>query len=61
MKKNIKKFLKSRTLWVNFVAFVLLIIQGFTGFVFDPSTQAVFLVIINFGLRLITKEEIVWK
>jgi len=60
MKKNVKKFLVSRTLWVNVVALILLILQGVFGFVFDPSIQLGILAVINFGLRLITKEELKW-
>ena len=41
--------------------FLALLIQGFTGFVLEPELQGVILMMILFGLRMITKEQIVWE
>ena len=51
---------KSRMLWVNGIAFLACIIQLFTGTVINGETQGIILTIINFLLRLVTKEEIIW-
>jgi len=56
-----KKFLKSKTLWVSTIGFLAFLIQGFTGFVLEPELQGVILMMILFGLRMITKEQIVWE
>lgn len=53
-----KSFLTSKTLWVNAVAFVAFIVQGYTGFVIDPALQAIALTGINAILRLVTKSPV---
>jgi len=51
-----KKWWKSKTLWVNFLAFAAIGIQMLTGeYLLDVDTQAAAIVVINFILRLITK------
>jgi hypothetical protein len=55
-----KEFWLSKTLWVNVLAVVGLFVQTQSGFVFDPTTQAGVLCLVNMGLRLITKEPIIW-
>jgi len=56
-----KDYMKSKTLWVNAIAFLALLIQGFFGFVIGPEIQMGLLLVINAGLRVITKEALVWK
>ncbi len=56
-----KSFIRSKTLWVNAIAFVVLLAQGFFGFPVSPELQAGALVLINVGLRTVTSEPIVWK
>jgi len=51
-----KKFWSSKTFWVNILAAVGLIIQTQTGFIVDPTVQAIGLSVVNTGLRLITKQ-----
>ena len=51
-----KKFWLSKTFWVNVIATVGIVIQTQTGFIIDPSIQAIVLSVVNTGLRLITKE-----
>ena len=56
-----KKWYTSKTLWVNAIAAAALILQAKFGFIFDIESQGALLVIVNLILRVITKEEIVWK
>ena len=56
-----KAWYTSKTLWVNAVALVAIIVQGFTGFVVGLETQTVILGAINLILRMITKSSITWK
>lgn len=51
-----KKFWQSKTFWVNILATVGIVVQSQTGFIVDPSVQAVALSVVNTGLRLITKQ-----
>lgn len=51
-----KKFWQSKTFWVNVIAAIAIGIQTQTGFVIDPSIQAVVLSVLNTGLRLVTKQ-----
>lgn len=55
-----KKWYLSKTIWVNLIALVTLGIQTQTGFVVTAELQTGLLVLINLGLRVVTKEEIVW-
>jgi len=55
-----KKWYTSKTLWVNGVALVAIVVQGVTGFVVKPELQIAALGGINFLLRIITKEEVTW-
>lgn len=55
-----KKFWQSKTFWVNVLAIVGLIAQDQFGYKFSAETQVAVLAIINTGLRIITKEEIIW-
>jgi len=51
-----KKFWLSKTFWVNIIATLAIAIQTQTGFIVDPSIQAITLSVLNTGLRLITKQ-----
>jgi len=51
-----KKWWKSRTLWVNALAFAALMLQSMTGeMILSPESQAAIIVLLNLVLRLITK------
>lgn len=51
----------SRTLWVNAIAIVGMVLQGVTGHVLiSMELQATILGVINMILRVITKKPIVW-
>lgn len=54
-----KPFWKSKTLWVNVIATIALGYQTATGFVIAPEYQAYALAVVNFLLRVITKQELV--
>jgi len=53
-----KEWYLSKTLWVNVIAIVAIIIQSYTSFIIDPATQASILVLINIILRAVTGEEV---
>jgi len=53
-----KKWYRSKTLWVNLIAILVLIIQTQTGFIISPEEQAAILAVINLILRWITGEPI---
>jgi len=52
---ELKEWWRSKTLWVNIIAFGALLIQSINGFVIDPVEQAAFITILNLALRLATK------
>lgn len=54
-----KAWWKSKTLWLNFVAFVAIILQVVFGFVLPAEIQAAIITLVNFVLRLISDKEIV--
>lgn len=56
-----KKFWQSKTFYVNMAAIVALIAQSEFGYIISLEAQASMLAAVNVGLRLITKEEIVWS
>lgn len=57
-----KKWYLSKTLWVNVISLVALIIHGVSGVDWlDFEAQAILLSAINIILRFVTKEEINWK
>lgn len=56
-----KSFLTSKTLWVNFLAFLVMAVQLKTGWVVSPEIQAMVLTGINAVLRLITKSPVAWS
>lgn len=55
-----KPWYTSKTLWLNAIAVLALIIQSQANFVIDVEAQAGLLAFINLVLRLITKEPINW-
>lgn len=59
--KDVKNFLKSRTIWVNIIAIIAFFVQKKFGFVIDETLQMQILGVINIGLRFITKEPVAWK
>lgn len=51
-----KKWYKSKTLWVNGLVVIAVLIQGITGVAWlDAELQASLIVIVNVVLRLVTK------
>lgn len=56
-----KTFLTSKTLWVNFLAFIVMAVQLKTGWVISPEVQAMALTGINAALRLVTKAPVSWS
>ncbi len=56
-----KTWYTSKTIWINLLAAIALLVQHFTHYVIDVSVQAAALVVINFILRIVTKEEVVWS
>jgi uncharacterized membrane protein len=50
-----KVWWKSKTLWVNVIAMVVLIAQSQTGFAIAIEEQAAIIVVLNLILRAITK------
>lgn len=53
-----KGWWRSKTLWVNLVAFAALGVQSQCGFIIDAQTQGAILAVVNLVLRCITKEPI---
>lgn len=53
---NKKAWWRSKTLWVNVVAGLALLLQSQFGFVLDGELQGAILAMVNLALRLITKE-----
>lgn len=56
-----KKWYLSRTFWVNVLAIANIIIRAELGYTLTPAAEVAILGGINFILRIITKEKIVWK
>lgn len=50
----------SKTLWVNTIATIAMIIQYYAGYVIDSATQVLILGGINTLLRFVTKVPVVW-
>jgi len=55
MSKNVKEWYRSKTLWVNVIALVAMIIQANYGFIIAPEEQAAVIVVVNLVMRAITK------
>ena len=56
-----KDWYKSKTLWMNLIATVGIIIRAEFGLTLTPEAELFILVVINGILRCITKEEITFK
>jgi len=52
-----KKWYVSKTVWVNVLSIAGIIIAGKE---FDPQVSVIVLGVVNFLLRTITKENIIW-
>lgn len=55
-----KPIWQSKTLWINLIAIIALVLQTYTSFIIDPDKQIVILGVINTLLRFITKVPIEW-
>lgn len=55
-----KKWIKSKTLWINVIAIASIIVRAEYGYILLPETELAILGAINIILRIVTKEEIVW-
>lgn len=53
-----KKITQSKTMIVNIIALIAIIIQSQTGTVISIETQAAIVTVVNVALRLVTKEPI---
>ena len=56
-----KNILKSKTVWANVLAVILIIAQqvgGVTPANIDPQTQSIILAVVNVILRFITKQPV---
>lgn len=54
-----KQWYLSKTLWVNILALVAVILQGVTGKeILSVETQGIILTVVNILLRLVTKQEL---
>lgn len=55
-----KKWYTSKTLWANAIGAAAIGVQMYTGFLIDPSLQALALTAVNAVLRKVTDSSIVW-
>lgn len=59
--KDGKTLLTSKTFWVNLLALIAIILNHlYPTLVLTPETTGYILIGINFVLRLITKEPVIW-
>jgi hypothetical protein len=56
----VKSIFLSKTIWLNLLAIVALVLQKKFGFVIDEALQIEILGFINIALRMITKEPVTW-
>ncbi len=56
-----KPFYESKTLWVNVIAIMAMMIQMRYGFAISPEIQTLVLSLTNMLLRSVTKENIIWN
>ena len=57
-----KQWYLSKTLWINILALVAVVLQGVTGKeILSVETQGIILTVINIILRLVTKQELTAK
>lgn len=55
-----KKWFKSKLLWLNIISIAVIIVQAETGYIISPEAQVIILSAVNLILRAITKEAIEW-
>ena len=53
-----KKIHQSKTIIVNVISLIVIIVQMQTGFVISVQEQAAILTVVNIVLRLVTKEAV---
>lgn len=53
-----KKWWKSKTLWVNVIGIGAILVQTEYGYIVTPEIQVLVLGFVNMFVRLITKEEL---
>jgi hypothetical protein len=53
-----KKWYKSKTVWLNIMAVVVFAVQQFTGYVIEPQVQTFIITILNLILRFNTNTAI---
>lgn len=58
---SVKSIFASKTIWVNLLSIIALVLQKKYGFVIDEAIQIEILGFINIALRMITKEPVVWS
>jgi low temperature requirement protein LtrA len=56
-----KKWYASKTLWVNLLSVIALVVQTQTEFIVDAEAQVALLGVINLVLRAVTKSHLNWK
>jgi hypothetical protein len=55
-----KKWYLSKTLWVNAIGLIALVVQTITGrVIISPEVQGMILTVANVILRLVTKQELI--
>ena len=55
-----KKWYVSKTVWLNVLATIGIVVQSYSGFVIEPVLQGYILTGLNLVLRFVTKEKIEW-
>jgi len=58
---NGKAWYESKTLWVNLIGVVAIVVQSTWGYVIGPEVQVALLSLINIILRLVTHKPITWS
>lgn len=53
---SIKKWFTSKTLWINVIAIIAIILQMEMGFVLEAAEEAIILGFINIIVRFLTKK-----
>ncbi len=56
-----KPWYASKTMWVNILAGLAMVVQSSTGFIVNPEAQAAVIVIANLILRAVTKGAVTLK
>ena len=57
---TVKRILKSKTIWVNVIAFIAFALERQFGFPISEELQMQALTLINIALRFVTHEKIAW-